>query len=116
MDVASIAQLFDIGIIIGILLLCDIIKDRLHKSLELDNGKIDYKIMPFVPFILGIFAGFTVVFRDPEVANSFWNVVWEAIKYGGAATFLYKLWSRFGRDGVKHYLRKKLGMGNEQDS
>jgi len=101
-----ISNYFDIGIIIGIILITQFIKERMHQTLKLENDIIDYKIMPFIPLIFGIFAGISVSFRDGEA--NFWNIIWQSIKYAGAATFLYKVWSRFGRDLIEKIIRKKL--------
>jgi len=101
-----ISNYFDIGIIIGIILITQFIKERLHQSLKVENEIIDYKIMPFIPLVFGIFAGVSVAFRDNDI--SFWNIIWQSIKYAGAATFLYKVWSRFGRDLIEKIIRKKL--------
>jgi len=104
-----IAQYFDIGIIIGIILITEFVKDRLHKKTTLDNEEtVDSKIIPFVPLVLGIGAGFSVVFRDAQVPNSAWNIIWQSIKYAGAATFAYKLFAKFGKSAIEKLLKRKI--------
>ncbi len=110
MDISVIGNYFDIGIIIGIILITSYIKDALHKKTKLDNEEtIDSKIIPFVPLVLGIFAGVSVVFRDAKVANNFWNIIWASIKYAGAATFAYKLFSKFGKAAIEKVIKRKIG-------
>jgi len=107
MNIDIIANYIDLGIIVAILLITEFIKDRLHKT-KLDSEMVDYKIMPFIPLVLGIFGGISVVMKNPQANKTFWEIVWQSIKYAGAATFVYKLWSRFGRDSIIKLIRKKL--------
>jgi len=107
MNINIIANYIDLGIIVAILLITEFIKDRLHKT-KLDSEMVDYKIMPFIPLVLGIFGGISVVMKNPQANKTFWEIVWQSIKYAGAATFVYKLWSRFGRDSIIKLIRKKL--------
>lgn len=104
-----IANYFDIGIIIGIILITNFVKDLLHKKTTLDNEEtVDSKIIPFVPLVLGLFAGITVVLRDANVANTALHIVWESIKYAGAATFAYKLFAKFGKSAIEKLLKRKI--------
>ncbi len=110
MDISVIGNYFDIGIIIGIILITSYIKDALHKKTKLDNEEtVDSKIIPFVPLILGIFAGISVVFRDGQIENNAWNIIWQSIKYAGAATFAYKLFSKFGKSAIEKLIKRKIG-------
>lgn len=99
-----LARFVDIGIILGIIFITEFVKTRLHAMTKMDNELIDYKIIPFVPFGFGLLAGISVVLKDANVANAFWNFFWEAIKYGGAATFLYNVWAKSGmKKNVENY-------------
>lgn len=109
MDISMLAKFVDIGIIFGIIFITEFVKTRLHAMTKMDNEVINYKIIPFVPFGFGLLAGISVVLKDANIANVFWNFFWEAIKYGGAATFLYKIWSRSGmKKKAESYLLERL--------
>ena len=106
MDISVIGNYIDLGIIAGIILITEFIKDRLHRT-KWDSEKIDYKIIPFVPLFFGILAGISVVMKGQGPKDA-WDILWQSIKYAGAATFLYKIWSRFGRDAIIKLLKKQL--------
>ena len=108
MDLSFIGNQFDIGIIIGIILISQVVKERLHNGTKMSNDKIDYHIMPFIPLLLGVFAGISVVFRDANIEHNFWNIFWQAVKYSGASSFLYHLWSRFGKRAIEKIIVRKI--------
>jgi len=114
MNLSLISNYIDLGIILAIILITEFIKDRLHRT-KLDSEMVDYKIMPFIPLVLGIFGGISVVMKNPQANKTFWEIVWQSIKYAGAATFVYKLWSRFGRDSIIKLIKKKLNNDTEED-